>query len=350
MKRYPIIVVLFIAVCLLFSCASGRTREVVDEYTPYVSPWKTDVISQAKEKGTLNFWFMASEGYNVASGSEAADKWGDSFLIVFPDGETMLVDCGFAAMAPIITRTLQNYGITRIDYFVLTHPHSDHAGSIAFTKDIKDSLLENFEIGKCYYTGVYNTEWSDPKKFENLMDSYGIPREVLQEGDELDIGGVHLTIINPPEGSAGTSISVTQEMNNSSLTIRMDYGEFSALLTGDLYESREMELVKKYGDFLDVDLLKIPHHGHQTSTSEQFVRATSPEVAVGIGHVLLGTSKYSNLLKSGAKAVLMDIADGYIHVWSDGKNDIQWETSRTRTITNYEKYDKAYSILNQQSK
>ena len=349
MKRYPIIAVLLIAVCLLFSCASGRTREVVDEYTPYVSPWKTDVVSQAKENGTLNFWFMASEGFNVASSSEAADKWGDCFLIVFPDGQTMLVDSGFATMAPIITRTLKNYGITRIDYLVLTHPHSDHAGSVAFVKNKSDSILEYFEVGKCWYNGSYNADWSDPKIFENLMDSRGIPRQVLKEGDELDIAGVHLTVINPPEGTEGTTFTLTQELNNSSLTIRMDYGEFSALLTGDLYESREIELVKKYGDFLDVDLLKIPHHGHQTSTSEQFVNATTPEVAVGIGHVLLGTNKYANLLKAGAKAVLMDIADGYIHVWSDGKNDMQWETSRQRTLTNYVKYDKAYSILNQQS-
>ena len=106
--------------------------------------------------------------------------------------------------------------------------------------------------------------------------------------------------------------------------------------------------MKKYGEFLDVDLLKIPHHGHPTSTSEQFVSATTPEVAVGLGHVLLGTNKYSNLLKNGAKAVLMDIADGYIHVWSDGKSEIQWETSRERTLTNYERYDKAYSVLNRQ--
>ena len=348
MRRYPIIAVLFITLCLLVSCASGKTTVIADEYTPYVSPWIVDAVSQARENGTLNFWFMASEGYNVASGSEAADKWGDCFLIVFPNGETMLVDCGFSPMAPIITRTLQNYGITRIDYFVLSHPHSDHAGSIVFTEDMKDSLLEHFEFGKCYYTGIYNTHWANPQILEKLMDDYGIPREILKEGDELDIGGVHLTVINPPEESVNTSIEGTQEMNNSSLTIRMDYGEFSALLTGDLYESRELDLVKKYGEFLDVDLLKIPHHGHPTSTSEQFVSATTPEVAVGLGHVLLGTNKYSNLLKNGAKAVLMDIADGYIHVWSDGKSEIQWETSRERTLTNYERYDKAYSVLNRQ--
>ena len=122
--------------------------------------------------------------------------------------------------------------------------------------------------------------------------------------------------------------------------------KFSALLTGDLYESRELELVKKYGDLLDVDMLKIPHHGHVTYTSEQFVNATSSEVAVGMGHVLLSTNKYANLLKNGAKAVLMDMPDGYIHVWTDGKGDIMWETSRKRTMTNYERHDKAYSILN----
>lgn len=133
------------------------------------------------------------------------------------------------------------------------------------------------------------------------------------------------------------------DVNNSSMVLRMDYGEFSALFTGDIYAAKEAQLVAAYSDVLDVDLLKIPHHGYSTSNTTAFANATSPVVAVATGYVQMPVSICNNYRKSGAQ-VLFDYVDGYIHVWSDVMQNIGWETSKERTGLFQERYGRAEFI------
>lgn len=337
MKPVRILLIASLTAFLLISCATSDSGK--DQYSPYVMEWRCDASAEAVRSKTLNFWFMSSEGFIIGSSSEAADKWGDAFLIVFPNGQTMLVDSGFGSYAPILVRNLKRLGIKKLDYLMISHQHDDHVGGVVFP--VGPGILGEFEVGEALYTGVRNPGWRNKLALENALDEYGIPNKALHDGDTLQIGEVKLTILNPPDSISGTDIAGAKDMNNSSLVVRLDYGDFSALLTGDLYLSGELDLIKRHEDLLDVDLLKIPHHGHDTSNSEEFIKATSPTIAVAMGHVLIATTKYADYLKHGASAVLMDYSDGYIHVLSDG-NNLQWECSRERTIQNYLKYDKAY--------
>lgn len=318
------IILLLIAV----SCSSTKIPEKLLAYEEYSTNY---VIPK---DGKLHFYFMASKGMKMENADEEKDKWGDSCLIVLPDGQTMLVDAAMSDYAPLLALNLMKMGVEKIDYLVITHPHNDHAAGI-YNKT--NTILQYFTVGQCYYTGIYNSGWDNIHMLEDMLDKYGVPRQVLKKGDSLDIGGVHFTIINPPAEDVGKTFSSTPDINNSSLVFRMDYGSFSALFTGDIYMVREWELVKEFGDVLDVDLLKIPHHGHNTSSTTEFGAATSPKVAVATGHAVIDTTNYMNYTRTGSR-VYMDYLDDYIHVWSDGTG-VDWETSKVRTVKKYNAYE-----------
>ena len=92
-----------------------------------------------------------------------------------------------------------------------------------------------------------------------------------------------------------------------------------------------------YGDKLDTDLLKIPHHGAMSSSSEVFANAVTPKVAVATGYQAMAAQLYARYTATGSK-VYLDFCDGYVHVTSDGKA-LTWETSRERSTDAYDKYE-----------
>ena len=219
----------------LTACGDKGTK-VPDEYKNYVSPWELNVSEAAKADGKMHYYFMSSEGYMVNPGGQSSTKWGDSCLVVFPDGTTMLIDAGMAGFAPLLTLNLQRMGIEKLDYFVLSHPHDDHGYGA-----LKDGgILHNFEVGQAYYSGVLNGSWSNPNILTDVCTKRNIPCEVLKRGDKLTIGDVTIELLGPDPALVGTTIddNVTG-VNNSSLVMRFDYGEHSALFTGDIYRTIE---------------------------------------------------------------------------------------------------------------
>lgn len=320
-------------VLVLGLSACGGSVKVPDKYKDYVSPWETDVVEQAKSDGKMHYYFMSSAGYLVNPGDHNPMKWGDSCLLVYPDGTTMLIDAGIEGYGPILVLNLKRMGIKKLDYFVLTHPHDDHGyGAVQ-----EGGLLHNIEVGQVYYTGVLNAGWSNPNILAELCEKKGYPCDVLKEGDKLTVGGVEIQVLNPTAEVAGTTIagsdvdgSITKT-NNSSLVMRLDYGEHSALFTGDVYRAAETELVKKYKDagLLDVDFLKLPHHGGDTSSSSMFIKAVTPELGVATGHDPVDITVFNSYKKN--TTVLMDSEDGYIHVTADSDGVLFYETSRVRS-------------------
>ena len=307
---------------------------------PYLIPWEYGSIGEtAAAEGQLHFFFMASEGYrvNYTEGS-APEKWGDSCLVVFPNGQTMLIDAGMPKYAPLLIANLRRLGVERLDYLLISHQHDDHAGAVYTTGGLPDHI----EIGQAFYNGVYNGDWSDPKLLENVLDAHGIPRQEVSAGFTLDIGEVHLQVLSPSADVAGQTLFSDPAVNNVSVVLRMDYRDFSALFTGDIYLEKELELVRECGELLDVDLLKMPHHGRPTSNSKKFAQAVTPQLAVATGHIGLEAGQYYNYTKLGAK-VLFDYCDGYIHVYTDGA-ELFREQSRERETDYYDKYE--YENLN----
>ena len=334
-------------VLCLFGCtanpsASDPTEPARD---PKVIPWGADgpIAEQAKAAGEMIICFMSGEETKISGGDSSTaysdTKWGDSTLIAFPNGELMLIDGGMSDYAPLLIENLQYLGVTRLDYVVLSHRHNDHYGGLLRLHGVLDS----FEIGVVYTSGVYNGNASDPLQLEGKTQKLGIPHEILRKGDVKNIGGVTMEVLWPQPELIGTNDPDTEDVNSSSLVLRFDYGERSALFAGDLYISGEQALINDMGaEKLDVDILKIPHHGRSTSSCRNFVETVSPEVAVALGAIIMETTVYTTYARFGAR-VFMDVYDGYVIVRTNG-TDLHWETSRVRDVAAYDKLDAAFKI------
>lgn len=310
-----------------------------------VIPWGQggSIAQQAVDNGTMILCFMSGEGTEIKGGSSESafgdTKWGDSTLIAFPDGQLMLIDGGMSDYAPLLVENLQALGVTKIDHVVLSHRHDDHYGGLLCI----GGVLESFEIGTIYTSGAYNGNSSDPMKLEGKARELDIPHQILRQGDVMDFGGVTMEVLWPQPEVIGTYDDTTEGMNNGSLTLRFDYGEVSALFTGDLYVSGEQALLNAVGEEkLDVDILKIPHHGRSTSSSRSFAEAVTPEIAVATGAIIMEPSVYSVYARLGTR-VFMDVYDGYVMVSTDGTG-MSWEASRVRDVEVYDKLDAAFEI------
>ena len=207
----------------------------------------------------------------------AASKPGDCTLLVFPDGKTMLIDSGINTSESIVVGMLEALGITNLDYFVLSHPHTDHVGNAVAVVEYLQG--KGGGIGTMYDSG-YDYKSYTQKVYDALNASTVV--EHLEDGDTFTVGEVCVEIFNPvPEliealnqvASPGDEI-----VNNISLTMKFTYGESTYLTAGDLYTSRELQLLEKHGSALQADVMKADHHGAYTSNSESWLDTVAPRI------------------------------------------------------------------------
>jgi competence protein ComEC len=235
---------------------------------------------------------------------------GDAILIRTP-GQVTLIDSGDVPARDKLVAYIRKQGITAIDTLVITHPHADHLGGAV-------TILDNFTVRRIYDSGQVTTS-ALYRQYLAAAKKKNIPFALLAGGQEVDIGGGTLKILNPPTTPFGGEAGV----NNNSIVARLVYGNFAMLLAGDAEQDAEAAMVKKYGANLKSQVLKSGHHGSRTSSSPAFLKAVAPEAAiisVGAGNeyhhphpsVLkrYGDNKY--------KIYRTDI-DGTVTVTSDGK-------------------------------
>lgn len=337
MKR-RVFTAILVVLTLFFSCTT--TESLAKHHYPHTVlaaepgrltiPWEEDARAVAQESGTVRFYFMSSEGQAMdASGSK---KFGDSALIVFPNGEVMLVDGGMAAYGKTLVENLRLLGIEQIDYLVLSHMHNDHYGGLITA----DGVLANFPVKHFYWNGTLNLKADVVEYFNRVMGQYDFEKTILSRGDSLVIGEAQLEVLNPPESEVGGSYG-TIGLNNTSLTFKLTFGDFSALFGGDLYIEREFDLISLYGADLAVDLIKIHHHGRNTSNSKFWANATAPLIAVATSGNQIDEIVYADYTRAGAH-VYTDVLDGYVRVVTDGKTGTV-TTSRKRTSTLFAEWE-----------
>ena len=188
---------------------------------------------------------------------------GDSILIQSAE-HAILIDGGDFSERTRLLSYLRSIGITRLDLVVATHPHSDHIGGLV-------SVLNQLDIGHVLIPNVINTT----TVFEQLLlaiENNNIPVTVPKSGHRIQAGIIELDVIGPLHGYHGN-------VNNSSIILRMTHGYTSFLFTGDMEEIAEIELVNS-GVVLRSNVLKVAHHGSQTSTSDIFLETVSPDIAI----------------------------------------------------------------------
>ncbi|HEY3938850.1 MAG TPA: ComEC/Rec2 family competence protein [Bryobacteraceae bacterium] len=205
---------------------------------------------------------------------------GDSLLLVFPDGETMLVDAGgFPGMErmkrkpqidmgeDVVSPYLWSRRIRHLDYAVLTHGHSDHMGGLA-------SVLDNFRPRALWIGAEPKTaEWMT---VERHAASDHVPIVALNRNSApVTIGAAKLRFLAPaPDYVPGDSAE-----NDDSLVFEVSYGHRSILLTGDAERPVEDDMAGS-GELRPVTLLKVGHHGSKTSSSEEFLSQIHPQFAI----------------------------------------------------------------------
>ena len=332
MKRILIWLVVFMLLFSIAGCGLNRAETTAPaestgvrefsfspdfpvELQQYCAPWTHDAVAQALADGKIHYYFMSGKGMVMYESQNDPYKWGDSALIVFPNGQTMLIDTGMNPYLPVLVENLRRMGITKLDYVMVSHPHGDHCHGLTMS----DNLFKYIQVDHLLWNGVLVDNVSE--KLVSRCQSYGVPMQVLKKGDSMQIGDVDLTILWPLDDAEGTKYEATEEINNLSIVARFDYKDHSSLFVGDLYVSGEEKVLELYSTELNVDLLKVPHHGYETSSSTLFAYKVKPELAVAMGAY---RAPIENRYKSIGSTYLNDKLHGYIHVSSDG-NEMTYE-------------------------
>jgi competence protein ComEC len=195
---------------------------------------------------------------------------GDAILIQTPDGQNILIDGGpdsqqinleLSKKLPFWDRT--------IDLVVCTQPQADHVtGLVDVLQRYKVKQVLESEVS--YNSSIYQ-EWL------RLVEDKGIEYNIARAGQEIDLGGgITMKMLNPPpEFFQGTSCDV----DNNGVVLKLTWHEVSFLFTADIREEAEFELIGQRAN-LKSTVLKVAHHGSETSTTQQFLAAVDPEVAV----------------------------------------------------------------------
>ena len=231
---------------------------------------------------------------------------GDSIFIELPNNETMLIDAAESYQSENIINYLKNLNYQKIDYVIGTHPHTDHIGGLK-------NIINTFEIGKIYMPKVVSTT----KTYESLLMAIkdkNLKINTAKAGTSIiDTDALKINILAPNN-------SIYTELNNYSVVTKITYGTTKFLFMGDAEKLSENEIKEN----VTADVIKIGHHGSNTSSSIDFIKKVNAKygiISVGLNNKynLPKEETITNWENSGTKIYLTSI-NGTITASSDGTN------------------------------
>ena len=248
---------------------------------------------------------------------------GDCSLVIWEDS-AMLIDCGERENSDSVLKYLKKQGVEKLDYIIATHPHSDHIGGMG-------DIISALDVDKVIAPKVRSDLTPTSKSYERFIQS------LRDKGQKLTAAKPGTTYTfetagekKPPSFEVLAPVSDYDDLNNYSVVIRLDYGSTSYLFTGDAESKAEKGILKSGAD-VDADVLKMGHHGSSTSSSDDFLKAVSPDICIiqcGVGNSYGHPHKETieKIEDMGAKWYSND-RNGNIIVYSDGES-IQVRTEK----------------------
>lgn len=256
------------------------------------------------------FWSIYNQPKNLAVDFLNVGQ-GDAILIKTPGGQNVLIDGG--PDKSVIKRLGENlpWWDKQIDLMILTHPHDDHVTGLI-------EVLKRYQVKRILYTGVTHNAPNYLTWLKTVRDKK-TPLTIIDQEQTLVLGQqAKLEILYPNQSFLGQEVA---DLNDSSIIIKLIYGQNKFLLTGDAGLAVEKILLAGGAD-LSAEVLKVGHHGSEYSTSEEFLAKVKPSVAVievgkdnSFGHPNLRIIK--RLLRAGARIFRTDL-HGTIKAASDG--------------------------------
>lgn len=232
---------------------------------------------------------------------------GDSILLITPNGKTMLIDGGEKNSGSLAY--LKANKITHLDIMVATHPDADHIGGLV------DILNSTVKIDQVVTSGYTNTTRTYEQFLDGIIASKAKYTEV-HRGDTVTLDGLSFAVLSPGKTDN------FQDVNNGSVVLRMTFGPTTFLLTGDAEKEAEQAMIAA-GVPLQATILKVGHHGSNTSTTAPFLAKVNPQVAIysaGVGNRYGHPHKETidRLTKAGVRIYGTD-KNGTVTVIADSK-------------------------------
>lgn len=200
----------------------------------------------------------------------------DSILVI-NENQTMLIDAGNNDDGNLLVKNLKTIGVTKIDYLIGTHPHEDHIGGL-------DDIIKNFEIGNIYMPKVQ----TNTKTFEDVLDAVlekDLTISTPKVNDEFLVGNAKCIVMAVDNNA--------KNLNLSSIVIKVQFEDISYLFMGDAEKETEEKILNSFNNETSKDkeevqdktkikanILKVGHHGSDTSSSEKFIKAVAPDVSI----------------------------------------------------------------------
>ena len=234
---------------------------------------------------------------------------GDAALIQNADGYNILIDGGKKSSGSAVLAYLRNNGVDTIHVMVASHPDSDHIGGLIPVLEATDITVDAV---------IYNGYPGDTQtwyEFTAAVDHEGLILTTAQFPGTLSWGATTAYILNPPAGL------VQPDTNAASLVLLLDHYDVDTLFTGDIDTTIEAEIIARETP-IAADLLKVPHHGSDSSTSTELLDAVQPNdsmISVGpnsYGHP--GAETLARLLESGTRIWRTDMNGTILVTSSDG--------------------------------